>query len=193
MTPLELAVAEASQLLTKLEVRFALVGGLAVGAWTTPRFTQDFDFAVDLSDDAEAESLIRRLHGEGYALIAMVEQESVGRLATARLLNRQSQLVMDLLFASSGIEGEAATMACPLKVAGELEVPVAQPGHLIAMKVLSRDDERRPQDRLDLKRLLEKVGEDQMQLARTSLRLITERGYHRGKKLVDEFEGMLSE
>lgn len=93
MNALEVAVAEAAELLHRLGTSFALVGGLAVAAWTEPRFTQDFDFAVEAKNDAEAERLILGLHEHGYTLVAMVEQDTVGRLATARLLERRSNLI----------------------------------------------------------------------------------------------------
>ena len=191
MTSLEQAVARASKLLERLGVNYALVGGLAVGAWTEPRFTQDFDFAVGVNDDSEAESLIRQLHGHGFSLMAMVEQDAVGRLATARLLERDSKLVMDLLFASSGIEPEATRMARYLSFTGDIHLPVAQPGHLIAMKVLSNDPSRRPQDGLDLARLLAHSDADQIALAQAAVQLIAERGYHRGKQLSYDLEELL--
>ena len=62
MNSLEQAVADSARVLQQSGARFALVGGLAVGARTEPRFTQDFDFAVSVKDDAEAEGLIRALH-----------------------------------------------------------------------------------------------------------------------------------
>jgi hypothetical protein len=49
-----------------------------------PRFTRDADLAVAVAS-AEAEALICRLRTDGYEVAALVEQEAVGRLATARL------------------------------------------------------------------------------------------------------------
>lgn len=62
----------------------ALVGGLAVSAWTEPRFTRDVDLAVAVSSDAQAEGLIHQLQQRGFRLTALVEQVGTGRLATAR-------------------------------------------------------------------------------------------------------------
>lgn len=45
--------------LDELEARWVLIGGLAVGARTVPRFTQDLDVAVAVSEDNEAELLVR--------------------------------------------------------------------------------------------------------------------------------------
>lgn len=56
-----------------------------------------------------------------------------------------------MLFASSGIEPEAVAEAEPIDLLPNLRIGVARTGHLIAMKVLSRDDETRPQDVVDLR------------------------------------------
>ncbi len=66
--------------------RCALLGGLAVSAWTEPRFTRDVDLAVAVQSDSEAERMIHGLVQRGWRLLATVEQKASGRLATARLL-----------------------------------------------------------------------------------------------------------
>ena len=63
MTSLEAALRRIADDLTRARVSFALVGGLAVSAWTEPRFTRDADFAVALAGDAEAEALMNALSG----------------------------------------------------------------------------------------------------------------------------------
>lgn len=45
---------------------FALVGGVAVSVRAEPRLTRDLDVAVAVSDDAEAEELVRSLVARGY-------------------------------------------------------------------------------------------------------------------------------
>jgi hypothetical protein len=63
-------------------------------------------------------------------------------------------------------------------------MPVARIGHLIALKVLSRDDTRRPQDLVDLRALLRVASPEEQQRARDALGLIAARGYHRGRDLL---------
>lgn len=98
-----------------------------------------------VTGDAEAETLIRRLRADGYEVTALVEQEAVGRLATARLAlaSDPEGPVMDLLFASSGIEQEVVAAAELIELLPGLRVKVAGVAHLIALKVLSRDDVQR--------------------------------------------------
>ena len=106
MTALETVLRQICVDLTETRSSFALVGGLAVSARTEPRFTRDADIAVAVRDDSEAEDLVRSLHARGYTIGALVEQDAVGRLATVRLTRSLESAipVIDLLFASSGIE-----------------------------------------------------------------------------------------
>jgi hypothetical protein len=68
--------------LLALRRRFALVGGLAVSVRAEPRLTRDADLAVLVTDDRDAEGLVR---ARGWGVVAAVEQNAAGRLATIRL------------------------------------------------------------------------------------------------------------
>ena len=190
MTSLEAALRRIHTDLTDARVSFALVGGLAVSARTEPRFTRDADLAVALAGDAEAEALIHRLRSCDYDIESVVEQEAVGRLATVRLTRSSPRHapVVDLLFASSGIEPEIVAEAEPTELLAALTIGVARTGHLIALKVLSRDDVRRPQDLVDLRALLRVASSSELSRARQSLALIAARGYHRGRHLLSELD-----
>lgn len=193
MTSLESALQRIAADLARSGVDFALIGGLAVSVRTEPRFTRDADFAVAVSGDAEAETLIRGLRARGYEITALVEQEAVGRLATVRLAlaGDAEGPVMDLLFASSGIEQEVVAAAELIELLPGLRVKVARVAHLIALKVLSRDDLQRPQDLVDLRALLRKAAPAEVARAREALGLITTRGYHRGRELLPQLESLL--
>lgn len=121
---------------------------------------------------------------DGYRPVASVEQDAVGRLATVRLASdATADVVVDVLFASSGIEPEIARSAERIEILPGLVVSVARTGHLIAVKLLARDDESRPQDHADLRALREVATPDDLDLARTGVELIAERGYHRDRDL----------
>jgi hypothetical protein len=187
VTRLEAALTELWSDLAELSARWALVGGLAVSVRATPRFTRDLDVAVAVEHDRAAEALVAALLARGYRVLAVVEQEAVGRLATARLIpagEGEQGIVVDLLLASSGIEGELVTAAEPVEVWPSLTVPVARTGHLLALKVLSRDDAERPQDAIDIRALLEVVGPEDERLAVEAARLIQARGFHRNRHIV---------
>jgi predicted nucleotidyltransferase len=173
--------------LKRLGYAHALVGGLAVAVRTEPRFTRDADLAVSVTDDRDAEALVRELQSIGYHVAALVEQEATRRLATVRLIppgERERGVVVDLLFASSGVEREIVADAEIVEVMSGLSVPVARAGHLIALKILARDDERRPQDHVDLVALRATADATAWDLARSSLVLVTERGFDRGRDLL---------
>lgn len=175
MNQLEAGLRRIASALDRSSVKWALVGGFAVSARVEPRFTRDIDLAVAVEDDAAAESLVRRLMGEGYALFASVEQEAVGRLAAVRFVDGQSkgrESVVDLLFASSGIEPEIARDSEPLEILPGLTVPVARVGHLTAVKLLARDDEHRPQDLADLRALVTDASPEDLAEAETAVALI---------------------
>lgn len=107
-------------------------------------------------------------------------------MATVRLLppgEDAEGIVLDLLFASSGIESEVAATAELLEVLPKLKLPVARTSHLIALKVLSRDDIRRPTDLADLRSLIARASREDLQEAEGLLSLITERGFHRDRDL----------
>lgn len=183
--------------LSDMERSGALVGGLAVSVRTEPRFTRDVDVAVVVRDDSDAERLIHALLQHGYRSFGLVEQEATSRLAAIRLERPDATGalagdVVDLLFASSGIEPEIVSAADVMEVFPELRLPVASTGHLLALKVLSRDDEKRPLDRADILALLETATEDDLAEARTALALIEKRGYARGKSLLREFESLVT-
>lgn len=150
------------------------------------RFTRVVDLAVVVRDDAEAESLVGGLLRSGYRLTASVEQDATGRLATVRLVPPgipDEGTVADLLFASSGVEPEIVAAAQPLVIVPGLIVPVARTGHLIALKLLARDDETRPMDAADLRALRAVADDAELAVAREAVDLISRRGYARGRDL----------
>jgi len=116
--------------------------------------------------------------------------------ATARLAAPDESdhgIVVDLLFASSGIEPEIAARADRLEVFSGVAAPVAQIGDLIALKLLARDDQTRPQDAVDLRALLAAAGDRDVVLARESVELIARRGCARGRDLAAALAAALGE
>lgn len=169
----------------------ALVGGLAVGVHARPRTTLDVDFAVAVESDAEAEGIAHEFQRRGYQLYDVVEQTVVGRLATARFRIDDESIKagsVDLLFASSGIEPEIVASGEDIEILPNRRLPVAQLGHLLALKVLAHEEQRRPQDRVDIMALLRVAEEEDLGNAREAAALITSRKFHRDKDLLAELE-----
>jgi hypothetical protein len=195
LTRLAGALTALAAALDELQQRWALVGGLAVSALTEPRFTRDIDLAVAVRRDAEAESLVHALGRRGYRTLVTVEQEAAARLATVRLVcpsePGEASLFGDLLFASSGIEGELIDAAEPLEVLPGVRVPVAQAGHLLVLKVLSHSP-RRPQDLADIQALVKVAHAGELARARAAARLVMERGFHRGRDVPRSLEAFVA-
>lgn len=192
MTQVELALRQIAAALEDLGVSWALIGGLAVSARAEPRLTRDVDVAVAVAGNREAERLVADLRARGYDLEMTLEQTAVDRLSTVRLRRGDSSALVDLLFASSGIEPEIVAAAEPIAIEVGLTVPVATRAHLIALKLLSRDDARRYQDAVDLDGLVAHASPAELDLARSAVKLIARRGYHRGRDLeaaLDELVG----
>jgi hypothetical protein len=195
MTRIEHVLRDVAETLGTARKRFALIGGLAVSARAEPRFTRDVDWAVAVQGDAEAENLIHDLVKLGYSVLMTAEQDATNRLATVRLLppnETAGGVVADLLFASSGIEPELVADAETIEIFPSLHIPVAQIGHLIALKVLSVSSER-PQDLADLRALFNVAATDDLAMAKQAMRLIEARGFARGKRLLDDLARLTSE
>jgi Nucleotidyl transferase AbiEii toxin, Type IV TA system len=179
----EVALRDIATALENMRAAFAVVGGLAVSVRAEPRFTRDVDLAISVATDAEAEQLIHDLAPVGYAVLATVEQDAKARLSTVRLKDpRQGGIVVDLLFASSGIEPEVVSAAQPLEVVPGLSLPIATVGHLIALKLLSEAPQR-PQDASDLVALFQIASATDLEQARAAIDLISVRGFNRGRDL----------
>jgi predicted nucleotidyltransferase len=180
--------------LEDLGFQAALLGGLAVSAWTDPRFTRDVDLAVAVSSDTEAEQLIHKLQQRGYRLKALVEQTGTERLATARLVppgEEEEGVIVDLLFASSGIEPEIVAGAAVIDIGAGAPVKVVRPGHLVVLKLLANDQIKRPQDGADLVALRGVLDSAELERAREGCALVQRRGFHRGRDLDALLEELL--
>jgi hypothetical protein len=150
--------------------------------------------AVAVADDPSAEALVADLTAAGFALRMSLEQQALGRLAAVRLLppgEGHDGVLLDVLFASSGIEADICREAERLEVVPGLVVPVASAGHLVAMKLLALSPERL-QDEIDLRALVSRLTEDDRALARAAVARIEQLGANRAKPLGADLERWLS-
>ena len=79
-----------------------------------------------------------------------------------------------------------------LDVLPGLRLPVATTGHLIALKLLARDDISRPQDAADLRALTRAADAADLHVARDAVTLIEQRGYHRGRAIGDALDALMT-
>ena len=179
--------------LNELQKFWALIGGLATSTYVEPRFTRDIDIAISVQDDRDAEDFLNDWMARGFVLNTVIEHDVSDRLATVRTHRSKtaSDIVVDLLFASSGIEPEIAAQARQIEILPDLKVPVARPAHLFALKLLSVDLDTRRQDAIDLDSLAPLIVGDEYDAAREAIQQITARNYNRGRDLdalLDEYK-----
>ena len=165
------------QCLSDCEVRFALIGGLAVSARSEPRFTRDVDLIVEAKSDTDAERLIHALLGRGYGIHAQLEQKTANRLATCRLVEQDQPdgVIIDLFFANFGIEDEVLQAASVAEIATGISLPIVQAEDLIALKLLAVSNRNRPRDSEDVLNLIEAVPGDRLERTRELLKLMEDR------------------
>ncbi len=187
MTRLQESLERLAADLNELDFDWAVVGGLAVSARAEPRTTRDVDVAVAVDGDRQAERAVSRLTARGYVIEAVLEHKMTGRMATVRFQAPGESLrgvLIDLFFASSGVEAEVVAAADSLELWPGMSAPVATTGHLLALKILAS----RPKDLEDFQWLLEKADAVELRRAHETLTLITERGFDRDKDLLPRFE-----
>ena len=189
MASVESELRNAAADLNTIGARWALVGGLAIATRAEPRFTKDLDFAVAVENDGEAEDVIHRLRAHGYEPREVLEQDYVERLSGVRLARGGSDVIVDLLFASSGIENEIVASADRLEILPRLTVPVATTAHLIAMKVLAG----RSQDLTDLGYLIAGASPTDLDNAREAAKLIQARRFNRERDVTADLEQLIAE
>ena len=165
-----------------------------MSARAEPRFTRDVDVCVLVDGDEQAEELASGLTRRGYEVVAIVEHEQADRLATLRLVAPfRSGVLVDLLFASSGLESEIVESAQVLEILPNLLVPVARTPHLVVLKLLARDDATRPQDAMDLRALRKALDASEAAEVRRLAALVVERGFNRDRDLSGLADAYLSE
>jgi hypothetical protein len=165
-------------------VEFAVVGGIAISARGRPRTTDDFDFAISVKSDVDAERVVFALQARGF-LVTEVFENDAGRVSTVRTLRAEwSDIYVDFLLYNTRIEPEIVSRATIETVWGVLDVPVALRDDLLAMKVLAN----RTKDGPDIEHLLVEATPAQLKRVRSTLRRIERRGAAPDRDLIAEFD-----
>ena len=192
MQKLKSALAEVLAALKKMDIRHALVGGLAVTIRATERTTKDIDLAISVQSDIEAERVVKQLLQQGFVVESLLENKTTKRLGTARLASTKFPgVLIDLLFAASGIENEVVNAATPIEIFPGLVTNVATISSLIAMKLLSANDSTRITDIGDLYSLIKEASQNDLFEAKDNARLIMSRGFNRKKDLVSYLDELI--
>lgn len=131
-------------------MRYALVGGLAVGIWAAPRATVDIDFLVAVKS-AEFGALVERLRKSGRFLFIHERPMTFQRVSLLRAtLKSNPDITVDFLFADDEFKQEALNRSSAVSL-GDYSVTIPSPEDLILLKLLSG----RPLDRIDAENVIE--------------------------------------
>jgi len=138
------------------QVKFCLIGGLAVGILTRPRATEDIDLLV-LIDESKKET-IGKLIRNNFEIIQdhnlmRFKEATIWRIVIKDAFTNDSGLVIiDLVFADNEIYEKAVQDIITIQI-DEVDIPVVKPENLIRIKRLSN----RPRDLLDIRELQESI------------------------------------
>lgn len=133
--------------LNEHEIRYALVGGLAVAHYTIPRTTQDVDIMVLQEDASKLLQLLRPYYSRGMAQVMFFLIE---------------ETPLDVLIATLRYQRAAVLNAQEGTFEG-VPVKIVSPRDLVLMKLLAAwerpTETDREQDRVDILRILENFGQ----------------------------------
>ncbi len=146
-------LAALSPALDRLGVRWYLFGAQAAILYGSSRLTADADVTVDLGERSTRE-LVHDLERAGFALRVADAEGFVERTRVLPLVHVASELPLDVVLAGPGPEEVFLRRARMIRI-GEIEVPVACPEDLIAMKILAG----RPHDLQDVAAVIRGEGE----------------------------------
>jgi len=146
-----------TELLTGLQAQglisgFALIGGLAVSTWSTPRATMDIDLLL-LVQPEDRVRLVDALRAAGIS----AELFKGGFDDPVPYLIRAEHL--DIIVVTRKLESEAVKASIQIDLAG-CALPVASPEYLILLKLQAGG----PKDLMDIRELLTSAPLDRQRL-----------------------------
>jgi hypothetical protein len=133
-----------------LGLRYAVVGGLAVGVWALPRATRDVDLYAELPDDARG-AVVRELRRRGFDVPAMDAELQQFGVFRSKLI--EERVFLDV-FDAVGPLGEAILSRRRQVTTEGHDIWFASAEDLALLKVFSD----RPRDHDDLVALLSVPG-----------------------------------
>src|SRR4051794_24290349 len=108
------------------EIRYAVVGGLAVHAWGGSRLTKDTDIAVDRTNQ---DRIVAFAEAQGFETIHLTQAFSNHVL--------QSSTRLDFMYLHGDTAEHVFAAAVIRPIIGDAVAPVASPEHLAMMKAIS--------------------------------------------------------
>ena len=148
---LEQILLKVCDLLDRLRIRGALIGGLAVATWGSPRTTEDIDLLAEMTPSAEIDAAFRAEgwhpswhHGGSEDPIPLL----------LRLKGGHGGPEIEVICATRSWERAMLDRAIRVVLPDGSRVPVVAPADLIVLKLLAGG----PQDLVDVADLLRRCG-----------------------------------
>lgn len=115
---------------------YALIGGLAVGGWITPRATKDIDILADLNktDRHSVESLMGKLKDSGFKVSLEIGGPDDDIKFCIKAVSREG-VPVDIIFAGRKWEAEIAEDGLEIEILKGISIPVVKPEGLIVLKL----------------------------------------------------------
>ncbi len=148
-----------SLVFSKADLKFCLVGGLALGIIARPRATEDIDLLVLLG--ADQRKRIAEILNKNFKVIHQHDDVMViGKTKIFRTLLKdphikEGVIIVDILFAENIIYRNAIKNSIIVTV-DKTAIPVVKAEDLILMKMLSSRD----QDKIDIQTIREENSDD---------------------------------
>jgi len=149
---LEQILLKVCDLLDRLRIRGALIGGLAVATWGSPRTTEDIDLLAEMTPSAEIDAAFRTEgwhpswhHGGSEDPIPLL----------LRLKGGHGGPEIEVICATRSWERAMLDRSIRVVLSGGFSVPVVAPADLIVLKLLAGG----PQDLIDVADLLRRCGD----------------------------------
>jgi len=142
----------------KADIKFCLIGGLAVGILAKPRATEDIDLLVHI--DKENKNEIAGLLKENFEVIQdhdlmYFKHATIWRIIVRNTFeNDGGFIIIDLVFADNEIYRKAVLDVITIQV-DKVDIPIVKPENLIMIKKLAN----RPIDLLDIQAIQESITE----------------------------------
>ena len=139
--------------LDRVHVSYALIGGLAMQAWGSSRFTSDIDMVVERSG---RDALIRFAESLGYETLHVSDGYS------NHLHRLESGGRIDFMYVDAATAEKLFRSTSLKPIVGDVVAPVPAPEHLLAMKALAMKNapQRVITDSADVRFLLALPGVD---------------------------------
>jgi len=115
---------------------YALIGGLAVGGWITPRATRDIDILADLSVTTRAalEDVLKKLLTSGFKGSIEIGGPEDDIKFCIKVVS-SDKVPVDIIFTSRKWEAEIVENGAVVEVLKGLSIPLVRPEGLIVLKL----------------------------------------------------------